>query len=155
MFVYSSHGKWVFPPLLWSFPPSATLTSFPTPGCWALALPQLLPEPLWPARLVYLQSQEGIPSPNLQRSGCPTLFPTCLYCSYCLLLIFSFFPVWRSVCPEGYVALAQACLWEYHCTAKLTWSVSSQAIWAWATGGQGALLVSPFNMKWRFSEPVG
>jgi hypothetical protein len=21
MFVYSSHGKWVFPPLLWSFPP--------------------------------------------------------------------------------------------------------------------------------------
>jgi hypothetical protein len=22
---------------------------------------------------------------------CPTLFPTCLYCSYCLLLSFSFF----------------------------------------------------------------
>jgi hypothetical protein len=35
MFVYSSHGKWVFPPLLWSFPPSATLTSCPTPCCWA------------------------------------------------------------------------------------------------------------------------
>jgi hypothetical protein len=46
-FVYSSHGKWVFLPLLWSFPPSATLTSFPAPGCWAvLLLPQ---EPLWPA----------------------------------------------------------------------------------------------------------
>jgi hypothetical protein len=28
VFVYSSHGKWVFPPLLWSFPPSATFTSF-------------------------------------------------------------------------------------------------------------------------------
>jgi hypothetical protein len=35
MFVYSSCGKWVFPPFLWSFPPSATLTSFPAPGCWA------------------------------------------------------------------------------------------------------------------------
>jgi hypothetical protein len=29
--------KWevCLPPLLWNFPPSATLTSFPTPGCWA------------------------------------------------------------------------------------------------------------------------
>jgi hypothetical protein len=35
VFIYSSCGKWVFPPLLWSFPPSATLTSFPAPGCWA------------------------------------------------------------------------------------------------------------------------
>jgi hypothetical protein len=91
MFVYSSRGKWVFPPLLWSFPPSATLTSFPTPGCWACA-PLFLPEPLQPTRLVYLQSREGFPSPNLQRSGHPTLFPVCLYCSYCLLVSFSFFP---------------------------------------------------------------
>jgi hypothetical protein len=30
---------------------------------------------------------------------CPTLFPACLYCSYCLLLSFSFFPRWRLVCP--------------------------------------------------------
>jgi hypothetical protein len=48
---------------------------------------------------VYLQSQEGFPSPNLQHSVHPTLFPACLYCSYCLLLSFSFFPRWRSVCP--------------------------------------------------------
>jgi hypothetical protein len=34
VFVYSSREKWVFPPLLWSFPPSATLTNFPAPGCW-------------------------------------------------------------------------------------------------------------------------
>jgi hypothetical protein len=133
MFIYSSHGKWVFPPLLWSFPPSATLTSFPTPGCWARA--PLPPEALLPARLVYLQSREGFPSPNLQRLGCPTLFPACLNCSYCLLLSFSFFPRWMSVCPGGYAALAQACLWEYRGTMKLTWSASSQAIWALATGG--------------------
>jgi hypothetical protein len=37
VFVYISHGKWVFPPLLWSFPPSATLTSFLAPGCWVRA----------------------------------------------------------------------------------------------------------------------
>jgi hypothetical protein len=35
VFVYSSCGKWVFPPLQWSFLPSATLTSFPAHGCWA------------------------------------------------------------------------------------------------------------------------
>jgi hypothetical protein len=64
-------------------------------------------------RLVYLQSREGFPSPNLQRSVHPTLFPVCLYCSYCLVLSFSFFPGWRSVCPGGYAALAQGCLWEY------------------------------------------
>jgi hypothetical protein len=34
VFVYSSHGKWIFPPLLWSFPPSATLTNISAPGCW-------------------------------------------------------------------------------------------------------------------------
>jgi hypothetical protein len=113
--------------------------------------------PAQPACLftVYLQSQEGFPSPNLQCSGHPTLFPVCLYCSYCLLLSISFFPGWRSVCPGGYAALAQACLWEYCGTVKLTWSASSQAIWVPATGGPGALLVSPFNMKWRFSAPAG
>jgi hypothetical protein len=66
------------------------------------------------ARLVYLQFQEGFPSPPLWCSVRPTLLPTCLYCSYCLLLSFSFFPGWRSVCPEGYADLAQGCLWEYH-----------------------------------------
>jgi hypothetical protein len=102
MFVYSSRGKWVFPPLLWSFPPYATLSSFPAPGCWVHT-----PVPARAFWLVYLQSQEGFPSPNLHCSGRPTLFPTCLYCPYCLLLSFSFFPGWRSVCPGGYAALAQ------------------------------------------------
>jgi hypothetical protein len=155
MFVYSSRGKWVSPPLLWSFPPSTTLASFPTPGCWVCALPLLLPEPLWPTRLVYLQSQEGFPSPNLQCTGRPTLFPACLYCSYCLLLSFSFCPGRRSVCPGGYAALAQACLWEYHGTTKLTWSASSQAVWVPMNGGPGALNISPFNLKWRFSALAG
>jgi hypothetical protein len=29
VFIYSSCGKWVFPPLLWSCPPTAIFTSFP------------------------------------------------------------------------------------------------------------------------------
>jgi hypothetical protein len=46
------------------------------------------------------------PLPPLQCSECPTLFATCLYYSYCLLLSFSFFTGWRLVCPGGYAALA-------------------------------------------------
>jgi hypothetical protein len=38
---------------------------------------------------------------------------------------------------------------------SLTWSVSSHAIWVQATGSLGALLVSPFKVKWWFSVPAG
>jgi hypothetical protein len=41
MFIYSSCGRCVFPPLLWSFPPTATFRSFPVPAYWAVLL--LLP----------------------------------------------------------------------------------------------------------------
>jgi hypothetical protein len=104
MFIYSSRGKWVYPPLLCSFPPSATLTGFPDPGCWAHA--PLPPEALRPTWLVYLHSREGFPSPNFQCSGCPTLFPESLNCSYCLLLTFFFFPraevsLSRGLCCSG------------------------------------------------------
>jgi hypothetical protein len=112
MFVYSSRGRWFFPPLLWSFPPSATLTSFPTPGCWACAP---TPARASPASLACLFTVPGrSPLPAIRHSGCPTLFAKCLYCSYWLLLSFSFFPRWRSVCPQGCALLAQGCLWEYH-----------------------------------------
>jgi hypothetical protein len=39
MFIYISHKKWVFPPLLWSFPPTAAFKSFPAPACWVCAAP--------------------------------------------------------------------------------------------------------------------
>jgi hypothetical protein len=70
-----------------------------------------------------------------------------------LLLItqFLFFPRVGVGLSRGYADLAQACLWEYLGTMKLTLSVSSQAIWEQVTGGPGALLVSLFNVKWRFS----
>jgi hypothetical protein len=128
MFIYSSCGKCVFPPLLCSFPPTATFTSFPAPGCWVHALAPTRASPGHPACLFTFPGR--IPFPNLQRSVRPTLFPEFLYCSYCLLVSFSFFPGWRSACPGCYAALAQGCLWEYCSTAKLTLSASSQAIWA-------------------------
>jgi hypothetical protein len=34
-------------------------------------------------------------------------------------------------------------------------SMSSQVIWAWAAGSLGALLISPFNVKWRYSALAG
>jgi hypothetical protein len=153
MFLYSSRGKWVFLPLLWSFPPSATLTSFPTPGCCACIPAPARGSPARPACLFTVPGR--IPFP--QSSVLIVLHPlSCL--SYLFLMLitqFLFFPGWRSVCPGGYAALAQACLWEYCGTTKLTWSASSQAVWALATGSPGALLVSPFNVKWRFSAPAG
>jgi hypothetical protein len=41
MFIYSSCGRWVSPPLLWSFPPTTTFSGFPAPDYWAVLL--LLP----------------------------------------------------------------------------------------------------------------
>jgi hypothetical protein len=79
------------PRLLWSFPPSAAFTRFPTPGCWAQA-----PAPAFSDRLVYLQFCEGLPLP-LRCSGHPALFATCLFCCYCLLFSFFFFFPWVGV----------------------------------------------------------
>jgi hypothetical protein len=94
----------VFPLVLWSFPPTVTFTSFPAPGCWVCGT-----TPAFSSWLV-----RDFPSPPLWCSGCPTLFAMCLFCCYCLLFSFSFFPGWGLVCPGGYADLAQSCLWEYH-----------------------------------------
>jgi hypothetical protein len=150
VFIYSSRGKWFFPPLLWSFPPSAILTSFPTPDCWAHAPAPTLSGQAW---LVYLQFCEGFPSPLFSAQGAP---PSLLCVFIVLIAYYSvslFFPRWGSVCPGSYADLAQGCLWKYR---VILWSASSQAIWAQATGGgPGALLVSPFNVKYRCSALAG
>jgi hypothetical protein len=110
MFIYCSHGKWVFPPLLWSFPPTATLTSFPAPGCCLCAA-----APAFSSQLVYLQFREGFPLLPFGTQGAP---PSLLRVFFVVIAyysgFFSFFPGWGSVCPGGYTDLAQGCLWEYH-----------------------------------------
>jgi hypothetical protein len=70
MFVYSSHGKWVFPPLQCSFPPTATFTSFPAHGYWVVLL-------LLPAAMFVYSSHEKWVFPPLLWSFPPsaTSFP--------------------------------------------------------------------------------
>jgi hypothetical protein len=99
MFVYSSRGKWVFPLLLWSFPLSTTLTSFPAPGCWACAPTPVKASPACPAYLFTVPGR--IPFPQSSALSAPHPLSMCLYCSYCLLLSFSFFPRWGLVCPRA------------------------------------------------------
>jgi hypothetical protein len=77
MFIYSSHGKWIFPPVLWSFPLTATFTKVPAPGCWAGSA-----TPAFSGLLVYLQFCGGFPLPPLQCSRHLALFATCHFCCY-------------------------------------------------------------------------
>jgi hypothetical protein len=108
MFIYSSCGKWVFPSSLVKF--SSLCHSYKLSCSWLLGTSTLSGQ----VQLVYLQFWEGFLSPTLWHSVHPTLFATCLYCSFFLLLSFSFFPRWESVCPGGYAVLAQDCLCKYH-----------------------------------------
>jgi hypothetical protein len=101
MFIYSSHGKWVFPSLLWSFPPTTTFTSFLAPGYWACSA-----APAFSSQLVYLQFCYGFPSP-----------PSLVHVFFVVIAYYSvslFLPGWGSACPGGYADLAQGCLWGYH-----------------------------------------
>jgi hypothetical protein len=152
MFVYSSRGKWVFPSLLWSFPPPGTLTGFPISGCWAHTPTPSRASPAHPTCLFTVL--EWIPFPQSSVLSVPHPLSRVSLLFSLLISQFLFFPGWRSVCPGGYAALAQACLWEYHGTVKLTLSTSSQAVWMQVTGSLGALLVSLFNVKWRVSAPA-
>jgi hypothetical protein len=104
VFIYSSRGKWVFPPLLWNFPPTTTFTSFPTPGCWACAA-----TPAFTGRLVV----RDFPSPPFGAQGAP---PSLLCVFFVVIAYYSvfFFPEWGLACPGGYADPAQGCLWEYH-----------------------------------------
>jgi hypothetical protein len=111
------------------------------------------------------QSLSGLPGlsclggkiPFPQSSALSAPHPlSCVSLLFLLLITqFLFFPRVGGPSVQGLCSLAQACLWEYHGTMKLTLSASSQAVWARATGGPGALLVSLFNVKWRFSAPAG
>jgi hypothetical protein len=85
MFIYSSRGKWVFPPLLWSFPPSATLTSFPAPGCWAFT-----PSLARPALFIYSSGWDSPPPSSVVRIPHPLCHVSLLF--LLLLLSFSFLP---------------------------------------------------------------
>jgi hypothetical protein len=74
VFIYSSRWKWVFPPLLWSFPPSATLTSFPTPGCWVRIPAPAGASPARPSLFIYSSGKDSL-SPLFGAQCTPPCFP--------------------------------------------------------------------------------
>jgi hypothetical protein len=81
-----------------------------------------------PGLFIYSPRKDSLP-PIFSAQGPPPSFQrvlTDLIAYYSVSLFF--FPGWRSVCPGGYAALAQPCLWGYRGTVKLTWSASSQAV---------------------------
>jgi hypothetical protein len=81
VFIYSSHGKWAFPPLLWSFPPTSAFTSFPALGCWACA-----------AAPVFSSRKKGFPLPPFGAQGAP---PSLLCVFFVVIAYYSvslFFP---------------------------------------------------------------
>jgi hypothetical protein len=83
VFIYSSSGKSVFPPLLWSFPSTATFTSFPSPGCWVCAV-----APAFSGWLVYLQFHEGFPLPRFSAQG---TLPCLLHVFFVVVVYYSVF----------------------------------------------------------------
>jgi hypothetical protein len=72
-----------------------------------------------PSMFIYSPGKDPLP-PIFSTQGTPPSFPCVLIVFIAYYSVFLFFPGWRSVCPGGYAALAQACLWGYHGTAKLT-----------------------------------
>jgi hypothetical protein len=81
--MYSSHGRWVFPPLLWSFPPSATLTSFPAPGCWAQTPAPAGASPARPGLFIYSSGKDS--PPPLFSAQCT---PPSLQCVFIVLIAY-------------------------------------------------------------------
>jgi hypothetical protein len=118
-------------------------------------MPWLPQEPLRPGPACLFTVPGRIPLPCSLEQRVP--HPLCHMSLLFLLLItqFLFFPQVEVGLSRGLCCSGPGLSVGVPCTAKLTLSVSSQAIWVQATGGLRVLLVSPFNMKWRFSLLAG
>jgi hypothetical protein len=139
-----SCGVFLPPPLLQAFPLLVAGRAPPLPL-----------EPLRPCLACLFTVLGRIPSPCSLALSAP--HPLCNVSLLFLLFIsqFLFFPWVEVSLPRELCCSGPGLSVEVPCTAKLTLSASSHVIWARATGGPGALLVSLFNMKWRSSAPAG
>jgi hypothetical protein len=130
VFIYSSCGRWVFPPLLWSFPPTTTFTSFPAPDCWVCAT-----APAFSSWIVVRDS----PPPLFRAQGA---LPSLLRVFFVVIVYYSvslFFPGQGSVCPGGFADLARVvCGSTVYCLAHLVVRVIPNClgagIWRWPRG---------------------
>jgi hypothetical protein len=107
----------------------------------------------WNLYLYLLSPKDSLP-PIFSAQCTPHSFPR-VFIALMLITQFLFFPRVEVGLSRGLCCSGPGFSVGVPRTAKLTWSASSQAVWAQATGGQGALLVSPFNVKWRFSALAG
>jgi hypothetical protein len=131
------------PPLLWSFSPTAAFTSFP--HSWLLGV-------CYRSCLLQLAC-EGFPLSPSSELRVP--HPLCYVSFLLFLLIIQFLFFWPgrgSFCPGGYADLAQDCLWEYHIPPSSPYGPHLPKL---SGGSLGALLVSPFNVKWRCYAQAG
>jgi hypothetical protein len=102
---------------------------------------------------IYSPGKDSFP-PIFGAQCAPPSFP-CVFIALIAYYSVSLFP-WVEVClSRGLCRSGPGLSVGVPRTMKLTWSVSYQAVWAPATGGLGALLVSLFNMKRRFSALAG
>jgi hypothetical protein len=127
------------------------------PHSWLLGTcPAPAPARASPAHLACLFTAPGrVPFPQSLALSAPHPLSCVSFLFLLLITQLLFFPRVEVSLSGGYAALAQGCLGEYHGTAKLTLSMSSQAVWVRVAGGPGALLIFPFNVKWRCSAPAG
>jgi hypothetical protein len=143
VFIYSSHGKWHLPSLLWSFPPTATFTSFPAPGFWVM--PLLLPSL---ASLFIYSSRGKWPFPFLLWSFLPTVtftsFPSSRLLGGCCHSCFlqpacEGFPL-PHLRHSGHPALFATCL--FYCCLLFSWVFSLFSLGGgWSV--QGDMLIWP------------
>jgi hypothetical protein len=150
--VYSSHGRWVFPPSCGVFLSPPLSQAFPLLVAGCAPLRPLEPSSL-PSLFIYSFRKDS-PPPIFGAQCAPPSFPF-VFIALIAYYSVSLFSPGGGPSVQGYGALALGCLWEYHGIAKLTLSGCSQAVWARVTGGPRALLVSPFNVKWRCSALAG
>jgi hypothetical protein len=127
---------------------SSTLTSFPTPGCWAHA-------PLPPGLFIYSPGKDSLP-PVFSAQGAPPSFQRVLtvLIAYYSVSLFFFLGGGQSV--QG-----AKLLWPRFVCGRTEVPQNSpgpclpKPYGHWPLAAPGALLVSPFNVKWRFSAPAG
>jgi hypothetical protein len=88
VFVYSSCGKWFFPPSPVEFSPSASLTAFPLLVAGHASL--LLPSPASPSLFIYSFGRDSPPTPSALGAPHPLCYMSLLFLS--LITQFLFFP---------------------------------------------------------------
>jgi hypothetical protein len=111
---------------------------------------------LWPACLFTVLWGISLPPSLVLRVP----RPLCCMSFLLLLLIIQFFLFF----PWVGVGLSRGLFWSDprlsvgvpHVALLTLWSASSQVVWALVSGSVGALLASPFNVKWRcYVQAVG